>query len=137
MTVVIDLNVLLDVLQNREPHVRASSAVLSLALDRKMGGRMAAHAITTLHYILARHLSREKAGEAIDWVLSRFQVVAVGPDDLRRARALRMSDFEDAVVSALAERCAATCIVTRNVGDFRASPVPAVTPEEFLSRFVK
>ena len=137
MTVVLDLNVLIDVLQERQPHVHASSEVLSLFLKRKINVRMAAHAVTTLHYVMAKHSSREKAGETVDWLLARFQILPVGTDELRRARSLRMPDFEDAVVAVLAESARATYIVTRNVGDFRGSPVPAITPEELLSRLAK
>jgi len=49
-----------------------------------------------------------------------------------RARSLQFDDFEDAVVSSAAEAVACDFVVTRNVADFGASPVPAVTPEEFL-----
>jgi len=50
-----------------------------------------------------------------------------------RAQTLGWSDFEDAVVAAAAESSGCEVIVTRNVRDFRDSPVPAVTPEEYLS----
>ena len=134
MTVVLDLNVLLDVLQKREPHVRASSEVLSLFLKRKIQMRIAARAVTTLHYVVAKHAGREKADETVDWLLARFPILPAGADELRRARSLRMPDFEDAVVAVLAESARAAYVVTRNVGDFRGSPVAAITPEELLSR---
>jgi len=46
---------------------------------------------------------------------------------------MKFNDFEDAVVaaSALKEKC--DFIATRNIGDFRNSPLKAVTPEELLS----
>jgi predicted nucleic acid-binding protein len=45
-----------------------------------------------------------------------------------------MPDFEDAVIAAVAQREGADYIVTRNTKDFIASPVPAITPEDFLAR---
>jgi predicted nucleic acid-binding protein len=45
---------------------------------------------------------------------------------------LGWEDFEDAVVAAAAESSGCDAIVTRNVRDFRATPVAAVTPEEYL-----
>jgi hypothetical protein len=44
-----------------------------------------------------------------------------------------MSDFEDAVVAATTESSECTSIITRNVTDFIKSPIPAMTPEEFLA----
>jgi hypothetical protein len=43
-----------------------------------------------------------------------------------------MNDFEDALVATVAEVTGSDYIVTRNVPDFAGSPVPAITPAEFL-----
>ena len=40
-----------------------------------------------------------------------------------------MKDFEDAVMSMTAKRIGADFIVTRNIKDYKASPVRAVLPE--------
>lgn len=50
-----------------------------------------------------------------------------------RARTFKMADFEDAVVVAVAETSGCRLILSRNVSDFRGSPVPVLTPEEFLA----
>ena len=43
-----------------------------------------------------------------------------------------LTDFEDAALASAAEAAGCELIITRNVADFGSSPVPAVTPEEFL-----
>ena len=48
MKIMLDLNVLLDVFQKREPHYDASAQVLDFALANN-NGCVAAHALTTLH----------------------------------------------------------------------------------------
>ena len=48
-----------------------------------------------------------------------------------------MQDFEDAVVAATAARHSAAYIITRNIDDFRFSPVPAITPKESNMLFAK
>jgi predicted nucleic acid-binding protein len=68
----------------------------------------------------------------VDWLLRYFEVAGTTHRELKRARRLDWPDFEDAVVAAAAESYSCTHIVTRNVRDFRDSPVPALTPEEFL-----
>jgi hypothetical protein len=47
-----------------------------------------------------------------------------------------MEDFEDAIVSHCADRMNIDYIITRNGKDFTASPVHAITPENFLARFL-
>jgi predicted nucleic acid-binding protein len=131
----VDLNVLLDVLQRREPHLAASARVLAMSARGEIKGLLASHCLTTLHYVIARHAGRAKADATVDWVLANLTVRPAGHEDFLRARALRMADFEDAVVAAVAEAARCQCVVTRNVADLRGSPVPALTPDEFLARY--
>ena len=129
----IDLNVLLDVLQKREPHLRASARVLDYLLRGPDKGAFSAHAITTIHYVIGKYNDNKTANQAVDWLFRNFHIVAVGRSELLRARALGWDDFEDAVVVAAAETAKCSAIVTRNVKDFADSPVPPFTPEEFLA----
>ena len=134
MKILIDLNVLLDVLQKREPHYHTASRVLNEALQGRVTGLIAGHAITTLHYVIVKFGDKTQADGAVDWLLDRFQVAGCDGNIFRRARALTFRDFEDAVVAALAEREGCERIVSRNLADFASSPVPAISPEEFLKR---
>ena len=43
-----------------------------------------------------------------------------------------MPDFENAMQVAAARACGARHIITRNVSDFRRSPIPALTPRDAL-----
>jgi len=43
-----------------------------------------------------------------------------------------MQDFEDALQSASALAAQADHLLTRNIRDFRYSPVPAISPKQFL-----
>lgn len=63
--------------------------------------------------------------------------LAVAPastEAVRYAASLPMADFEDAMQVAAARACNAEYIVTRNLSDFERSPIPAVTPQEALTR---
>lgn len=126
----VDLNLLLDVMQRRQPHFPHSAAVLSRVAAGELVGAVPGHAVTTIHYLVSRFESAETADEAVDWILRRFEVVAEGRDTFVRARSLDFRDFEDAVVASAAEQAGCDRIVTRNVDDFRHSPVIAVTPQE-------
>lgn len=130
--ILIDLNVLLDVIQQRQPHYHASGVVLTRIINGHAAGLLPAHAFTTIHYIVGRYRDRDKADAAIDWLLNHFEVAAIGARELKRARELNWPDFEDAVVAATAQTNACQTIVTRNVDDFQHSPIAALTPHEYL-----
>ncbi|SHF70690.1 Predicted nucleic acid-binding protein, contains PIN domain [Modicisalibacter ilicicola DSM 19980] len=130
--ILLDTNVVLDVIQRREPHYQASAAVMDRIIRNKITGALSAHAITTVYFIIARHQNRDVAAQAIQWLLKHFTVASVGRPELLRAQALGWPDFEDAVVAAAAESSGCDTILSRNVRDFNGSPIPAVTPEEYL-----
>lgn len=133
MKIMFDLNILLDVVQRREPHFAASAAVSSMAVRKEITGLIPAHAVTTLAYVVKKHAGAKKESEVLDWLLAGFRVAPAGHEEMLRARAYAMMDFEDAVVAAVAEAQGCRFILSRNVADFRRSSVPAVTPEEFLA----
>lgn len=135
MKVLFDLNILLDVMQQREVFYAASAAALSKSLNKECEGLVPGHAVTTLHYLLSRYTNKQKADEGVDFLLDNFVVVNAESDTFRNARQLAMKDFEDAVVASIATKAGCDVIVTRNINDFKQSPVPALLPEEFLERF--
>lgn len=133
MKVLLDLNVLLDVIQHREPHYDASAAVLSRIAEDELEGAVPGHALTTVYYLVSRFADRGRAARAVDWILRDLEVVAEDRELFLRARSLDLDDFEDAVVASAAERASCDRIVTRNVHDFAGSPVPAITPGELVA----
>ena len=135
MTVVVDINVMLDVFQRRMPHYTASAAFMNLVVQGSLEGICPAHALTTLYYLARRHGTHQGAEAAIDVILARFRIVALEHADWQVVRRLPLSDFEDAAVAVTAQKAQAAFIITRNEADFLQSPVPAVSPAVFLSRF--
>ncbi|HRQ88695.1 MAG TPA: PIN domain-containing protein [Bacteroidia bacterium] len=135
MTVTVDINVLLDVFQQRQPHYAASARIVSLVSSGKLVGICPAHGLTTLYYLVRKHSVKVDAERAMDRVLRHFQIGNLDASDWRQARQLPMDDFEDAAVAVVAETTGSAFVVTRNVADFAASPVSAITPADFLSRY--
>lgn len=129
----VDLNILLDVAQNRAPFYQDSEEVLARAREGEYEAFLPGHALTTFFYVMAKFADAPTAKTAVDGLLADFGVV--GPDKtvLPRARSLPMTDFEDGVVAASAEAAGCDHVVTRNVTDFAGSPIPALTPADFLS----
>ena len=134
MKVLLDLNVILDVLQNRVPHYRASAEVVSRARVGEFQALVPAHAVTTLHYVLAKAAGQNKADQTVDWPLAHFEIAPTSKETFKRAREMSISDIQDAVVASLAEPTHCGFIITRNEADFAGSPVPASSPSAFLAR---
>ena len=59
--VLIDLNVVLDTLQEREPHYRESASILAYAEKGVIEGLVAAHSWTTLFYLYKESQSPDLA----------------------------------------------------------------------------
>lgn len=134
MRVMVDLNVILDVVQKREPHFNASAGVLAKIRRGDHVGLLPSHSLTTIHYVLTKYGDVSVANQTLDWLLASFDVVPCGKREFLHARGLSMDDYEDAVVASLAVAAKCSVIITRNVSDFTVSPVSAITPEEFLAK---
>lgn len=134
MKIALDLNVVLDVIQHRQPHYPDSAEVLSRIRTGEIAAILPSHGVTTLWYILNKAVNPATANQTVDWLLNHFEIGAADKADFQAARRLPITDFEDAVVARLAQRANCDYIVTRNGPDFAGSPVPAATPADFLKR---
>ncbi len=110
------------------------ASVVSAVLNRQIAGVVSAHAITTLHYLMAKYANKAQANSLVDWLLAHFEISAIDTVTLIAARQLPFSDFEDAVVAAAARNAGCAVIITRNTADFSGSPVPAEEPTAFLQQ---
>lgn len=134
MKVLVDINVLLDVFQKREPHYQASARVVAMIEEGQLEAVFPAHGLTTLYYLARKHATQPDAEAAMDKVLEHFEIGNLDLGGWKRARSLAMDDFEDAVVATVAETTGSTWIITRNTADFVDSPISAISPTEFLSQ---
>ena len=131
--ILIDLNLILDVLQKREPFYAASARVLACAETGLVEGVVAAHTLTTLFYLVAKTQSAEKARIALTELLQFLAGAPVDHATIEQALNLPYGDFEDAVQMMAAVQAGAQYLVTRNVQDYRAGPLPALQPAELLA----
>jgi predicted nucleic acid-binding protein len=133
LRVLIDLNVILDVLQRREPFYDMSARVLAAAETNLVEGWVAAHSLTTLFYLLARYQSVERARVALTDLTTFLSVAAVDRAVIEQALNLPYPDFEDAVQMMAAVGSGVRYLITRNVRDYGSGPLPALQPAELLA----
>jgi predicted nucleic acid-binding protein len=90
---------------------------------------LAAHAATTIHFLIRREQGAAKARQALNLLLRVFAVAPVDEGIIREAFDLRSQDFEDAVTAVAALRAGCDLIVTRDPKGFRGSLVSVLAPE--------
>ena len=128
MKILIDTDVLLDVALAREPHVDDSAGVLRWA-ESSGDAAVAWHSLTNCAYLLK--------GSGRSFLTTLLQIVRVAPAgdrEARRAMDLRLRDLEDAFQVTAAIAWGAECIVTRNLSDYKNSPIRAASPAAFLKQ---
>lgn len=133
MVLLIDDNVILDVLQNRQPHYQHSRFVWEMCGRGNAEGYVSALTFADIVYIMRKEVAYDEIFDLLANVSKIFRFVDLTLGDLRTAAIMKWRDFEDAVQSATASRIGADYIITRNNKDFNGSSVRAITPEEYFS----
>ena len=129
-----DVDVLLDVIEERKPHVEASSQALARVETGAAQGLVAAHSLPIIFYLVEKHRGLDAAYEAVQLLLRLLQVVPIDRERIEAALSMGWSDFEDALQTACAVHAGADVLVTRNVADYGQAVLPVETPERFLAR---
>ena len=127
MRALLDTDVLLDVALNRDPFVISAAEVLNWAEDSPGQAAIAWHSLSNIAYLL-----RPDARPFLQNLLRFIEVAAVGTREAKQALGFPMNDFEDALQTAAALAFDAHYIVSRNLSHYRNSPVPALSPSQFL-----
>ena len=134
MKLLIDANILLDILQKREPHYKYSSIIWKLCETGKAEGYVSVLTFMNMVYILRKELTPEKISDTYKALSLIFSFEDLTENDVRNAASMELKDFEDAVQIQTAQRVGADFIITRNVKDFMKSPISAFSPEELIQR---
>lgn len=133
LRLMIDTNIFLDVLLQREPFFESSKAVLKLCEDKKIQGFLSASSATDIFYIVRKGLqSTALAYNALGSVLDIAKVLTVTNDDVLNAFMQKAADFEDCLLATCAKSNKCSAIVTRNKKDFLDFGITLMSPEEIV-----
>lgn len=133
MRVLVDTNVVLDVLLERQPYAVAAADVFALVEESRIEGFLCATTVTTVDYLLGQALAPDKARTALQRLLDLFEIAPVNRPVLEQALRSGIPDFEDAVLEQSARLVSVEAITTRNLSDFKKSSVTAMDPPELLA----
>ena len=133
MTILLDTNIIMDALQERQPFDASAKELLLRAQNGEFKCCFTANAATDIFYLYSRARDISAARSALGFLFSHYDIVAVTYDDCVNALSLPIDDFEDALVVACAERADVDYIVTRD-DDFLRMPsnIALIRPDEFL-----
>ena len=135
LRMMIDTNIILDVLLEREPFYTHSKAVLDLCEKKEILGFISASAATDIFYLIRKSLgSTEVAYKALGHILNIVKVLTVTNNDVTEAFLLKARDFEDCLLATCAKSNKCTGIITRNKKDFLDFGIAIYTPEEILEK---
>ncbi len=134
MRLLIDANIVLDVLQKREPYWKDSSVIWKLCETEQAEGYISTLTFANLMDVMRRELDPAQIRDVLDKLRLIFRFADFTAADMEKAAEMGWDDFEDAIQAATAERIMADSIITRNVRDFRNSKVIAFTPSEYIAR---
>lgn len=129
MRVLIDTNVVLDLLQEREPFVENAASLFERIDAGEIEGFITATTITNIYYIIRKAAGKVVAQVAISQILSDLNICAVDLNVLEQALTLNFEDFEDAVQYACAVVHNLDAIVTRDLSGFVNAEILVVLPE--------
>ena len=130
--VMIDLNVVLDVLQEREPFYEATAALLAAVETGMIEGYLAAHSLTTLFYLIQKGKSSADARAMITNLLQFLKIATIDQSTIEQSLNLDYRDFEDAVQMIAAIQCKADYLITRNIKDYKPALLPVIQPIDFM-----
>ena len=141
MRVLIDTNVIVDVLQSREPWYKDGQAVFLAAANNVITGCITAKQAADIHFFARKQFVGqenvdEKARQILSGIFTIFEVLDSLAEDSLDAIGVNNEDYEDAMLIRTASRSGMDCIVTRNKEHFSVGSVPVYTPDEIVARFL-
>ena len=136
INILIDTDVLLDFLYERESFCEDSSNVLNLCDLNKISGWLTPVILSNVYYMLRKSFSHNEVVVKLRELLKILNVISMNKDTVLSALNSEFTDFEDALQNYAAEyNGEINFIVTRNIKDYKNSSLEVLTPNEFLLQY--
>lgn len=138
MKILIDTNIILDLIQSREPFSENASKIINSCVKKENEGYISAHSLSDIFFILRKDKTVEERKALILNLCSFFTVI---PEDKNFYTAVcqnnNWNDLEDGLQMKCADFENLDYIVTRDAGKgFNNSPVKVISAENFLIKNV-
>jgi predicted nucleic acid-binding protein len=133
MNVFLDTNVLIDLIDKREPFYNDIAIIASLAENKKLKLAVSSLSFVNAVYVISRNIEEKAVLEALKKFRIICEVSNIDEIVIDKSLISNFNDFEDAVQYFSALHHKSEVILTRNKKDFKNSELPTMTPAEFLT----
>ena len=127
----LDTNIVIDVLERREPFWHDAVRLFTMAYNKQVQLIVSPITYTTASFLLRKH-----GPDGVRSLLSNFRqlskVATTNERTVDDSLASQFKDFEDAMQYYTALKAKVDIIITRNGKDFAASKIPVMTVAEYL-----
>lgn len=135
MKILLDTNIVLDLLLEREPFCNEAKDIFGMIELDKISGFLCATSITTIYYLISKNVDKSKADDIIDKLLQLFYIADVNKNILIKSLKNNGKDFEDSVIYTSAEYFNIDIIITRDKKGFKQSNIRVLKPSDFLEEY--
>ncbi len=133
MRLLLDTNIVLDILLERKEFLPNSKQAIIKAMDKGDKLFLSCSAVTDIYYIIRKNVgSKEIAYYSLKDLAIILNFADVNEKCILNAIESKISDFEDAVVDAVAINTDIDYIITRNIEHFKNATTKILTPEAYL-----
>ena len=133
MAILIDTNVILDFVLDREPFSENADKIMQLCIKNNLTGYLACHSLLNAFYISRKERSVGERKQFIVMLCEYFNIIGI---ESRKIAAALQCDRWDDLEDGLQMQCAADegldYIITRDPKGFESSKVQVLSPDEFL-----
>ena len=136
MKLFIDTNVVLDLLQYREPWVHDTLVLFQLAKEKRVELIVSDLTFVNVVYIAGKNVDKKKLNETLVGLKKFLTIVPIGDACIEQALCGDYADFEDAVQSFAAKREKVDYILSRDEKGFNMSEIPVMNVTEFFNSYV-
>ena len=134
MRILIDTNIILDLVQNREPYSENASKIINSCVRMENLGYISSHSLSDLFFILRKYKTVDERKALVLHLCKHFKIVSESKDFfISICNNSDWNDLEDGLQMKCAENEKLDYIITRDENNgFKNSPVKILSPEEFL-----
>ncbi len=132
INVLVDTNVWLDILADREPFYFDSKGAVMICVDENIDISVVATSLKDIFFLIDKAYDHEKAYAAIELILEIANVSSVDEIVCKNALKFERLDYEDGIAAAAAIMDKVDLILTRDTRAFERLDIPKLTPKDFI-----
>ncbi len=137
MKVILDTNIILDVLQNRQPWCEAGKEIFLAIANKQIIGCITAKQIADIHYFSRKQFRNQenvdkKCREIVTKLMALFEILDTLGTDCQNAISIENNDYEDAIMISTAIRNNVDAIISRDRTHYKSALLTVYSADAFL-----